>query len=225
MQIIDIYDRCQIKHSFLFDTIHFPWDPLQKLKDYLNTFSEWGIYGDVSPEAFLVNREKIYIEEGATIEPGAYIQGPCIVGTRSVVRHGAYIRGNVIVGEDCVIGHDTEIKNSIMLNGAKAAHFAYVGDSILGYKCNLGAGVKLANLRLDRQFIKVEDGESIIDTGLKKFGAIVGDGVQIGCNSVLNPGTVIGKNSIIYPLVNIGGYIPCSSRVKAIESYSIKQIL
>ena len=164
-------------------------------------------HGTVSSHAYLIHPEKIYIGKGAVIEPGAYLQGPCYIGDRTLVRHRAYIRENVITGHDCVLGHDTEVKNSLFLNHSHAAHFAYVGDSILGHHVNLGAGCKIANLRLDRQPIKIEINSFIYETGRRKVGAFIGDGTQIGCNSVLNPGTCIGKKTTVGPLTSLKGVV------------------
>ena len=164
--------------------------------------------------AFLVNPELISIGKGTVVEPGAYIAGPCIIGQNCQVRNGAYIRGNVIIGDDCVVGHATEIKGSILLNRVCASHFNYVGDSILGNDVNLGAGLVCANLRLDRQKVSIHYKNQKIPTPLKKLGAIVGDGSQLGCNSVLNPGTVLGKKVFCSPCLNISGYIPGGSFIK-----------
>ena len=157
--------------------------------------------------------ETIFIGEGCTIEPGAYIRGPCIIGNECVIRHNAYLRGNVIAGDRCVIGHGTEIKDSILLHDVHAAHFSYIGNSILGNKVNLGAGVKCANFRLDQAEISLRVGSERVHTGQRKLGAIIGDRTQIGCNCVLNPGTLMGQDSLCYPLLNIGGFIPSGSIV------------
>lgn len=162
------------------------------------------IRGTVSDKAFL-SGTGIVIEEGARVEPGVYIQGPVWIGPGCEIRHGAYLRGNIITGSDCVIGHATEIKNSIMLDRARAAHFAYIGDSVIGNDVNLGAGTRLANLRLDRCSVSLRIRGEIVDTGLQKFGAILGDRVQTGCNSVTNPGTVLSKDSMINPCMSVSG--------------------
>jgi len=138
--------------------------------------------------------ESIFIGPGAVVEPGALIKGPSAIGAQTEVRQGAYVRGKCIVGDGCIVGHTTEMKSSVMLNGSKAGHFAYIGDSILGAESNLGAGTKLANLKLDGRTVRVTVHGTLIDTNLRKFGAIIGDGVEIGCNTVTNPGTMLGKN-------------------------------
>lgn len=165
------------------------------------------IMGTVQEGAFLAD-DLIIIGKNSVVESGAYIKGPTIIGENCQIRHGAYIRGGVITGDNCVIGHTTEIKSSIILNNAKAAHFAYVGDSILGNGVNLGAGTKLANLKIYNDEILVTSGDYRYSTGLKKMGAIIGDGVEIGCNATTAPGTLIGKESRIYPNVMAFGFIP-----------------
>jgi carbonic anhydrase/acetyltransferase-like protein (isoleucine patch superfamily) len=151
--------------------------------------------------------DKIILEPGAVVEPGALIKGPAVIGRNTEVRHGAYMRGNCLIGNKCVVGHTTEMKNSIMLDGAKAGHFAYVGDSILGNAANLGAGTKLANLKMIPGSIAVRVEKQQYDTGRRKLGAILGDNTETGCNSVLSPGTLMGPASIVYPGVAVpGGY-------------------
>ena len=147
--------------------------------------------------------EAIFIGEGAVVEPGALIKGPAIIGAQTEVRQGAYIRGKCIVGERCVVGHTTEMKSSVMLDGAKAGHFAYIGDSILGSDTNLGAGTKLANLNLKETTVRVKVRNDWVETDLRKFGAILGDGVEIGCNSVTNPGTLLGRECLVLPLTSV----------------------
>lgn len=198
MKVSDFFDLSEFAHRDLFSDCTYVWEALQKIPSYFK--GPFQILGDVSPQAYLINPDKISIGEGSVVEPGAYIEGPCIIGKGCTIRHGAYIRGNLITGDHCVIGHTTEVKNAIFLNGAKAAHFAYVGDSILGNNVNLGAGTKLANLRFDNKTIVIAG----IETGIRKFGAIVGDGAQTGCNSVLNPGTLMEKNSTCRPCSVVG---------------------
>jgi NDP-sugar pyrophosphorylase family protein len=195
-------------HRELFEGAAFVWDALHRLTAYLEEQELGKIEVKVPATAYLIKPELISIGAGTVIEPGAYIEGPVIIGPHNLIRHSAYIRGNVITGEKCVIGHATEVKHSILLNGVQAAHFNYVGDSILGNDVNLGAGVKLANYRLDHKDVSILlQGQKIL-TGLKKLGAIVGDGAQIGCNAVTNPGTLIGPKAFCYPCVNIKGIIP-----------------
>lgn len=209
------FDLGDFPHKQLFNSISYPWEVLPLIEKFLKTSPLGHLEGSISPQAYLVNPELIHIGEGTIVEPGAYIQGPCWIGKHCIIRHGAYIRGNVVTGDRCVIGHDTEVKNSLFLNHAHAAHFAYVGDSILGNHVNLGAGTKCANFRLDEGLITVHYQKDRIPTELRKMGAILGDGCQIGCNTVLNPGTIAGQSVNCYPCINVGGFIPSKSTVKS----------
>ena len=204
----------QFQHAALFQGTKYAWEALEALAEYLKKQRLGKIESDLPSSVYLVNKELVSIGKGVVVEPGAYIQGPCIIGSNSMVRHGAYVRGNVITGEACVIGHASEVKHSILLNHACVPHFNYVGDSILGNGVNLGAGVKCANFRLDHKLVPVHAGKEKIITRLKKFGAVIGDGTQIGCNCVTNPGAIIGKNVICHPCLTIGGYVPSYGKVK-----------
>jgi NDP-sugar pyrophosphorylase family protein len=206
MSILDFFDLTDFAHAALFDKCQYPWEALSHLSAYLKAERLGKIEVEVPDGVFLVHPSTISIGPGTIIEPGAYIHGPCLIGANCTIRHGAYIRGDVLCGNGCIIGHSTEIKHSIMLNGAMAPHFNYVGDSILGNRVNLGAGVICANLRLDRAPVKIRSGDHVIPTNLKKLGAIIGDNAQVGCNCVLNPGTLLGKNSLFLPCQNISGY-------------------
>jgi len=169
----------------------------------------------------------IYIGEGTVVEPGALIKGPSIIGNHTEVRQGAYLRGNCLIGDRCVVGHTTEVKHSIMLDDAKAGHFAYIGDSILGNHVNLGAGTKLANLKIVDVEMKLRVEGKVYETGLRKLGAILGDYTETGCNSVTSPGTLLGKASLMYPCVNMpGGFYPERSIVgiKAKDVLSIRRL-
>lgn len=191
------------------------WSALVHLEKYLREKKLGQIEIEIPEGVYLEKREEISIGKGTVIEPGVLIQGPCIIGKNCIIRHGAYLRGRVILGDHCQIGHSAELKHSILLDHAAATHFVYVGDSILGNGVNLGAGVKCANLRLDRRDVCVYLGGQKVKTGLKKFGAVVGDAVQIGCNSVLNPGTLVGKESYAHPLTSLSGTIEPRSQVDA----------
>lgn len=210
------------KHACLFDHCSYVWEVLSKISSYLKKYSLGSIETDVPQGTFLVEPSLISIGKGTVIEPGAYIKGPCIIGENCTIRHGAYIRGDFIAGNDCVIGHDTEVKNSIMMNKSNAAHFAYLGDTVLGNGVNLGAGTKCANLKLDHQPISILYEKKLIETGLRKFGAIIGDGSQLGCNSVSNPGSLLGQNVLCYPCINFGGFIASNQIVKAQNKILIK---
>jgi NDP-sugar pyrophosphorylase family protein len=196
--------RCVGKNPFaLLGAELRPW--IEALLTELGVADKPLILGKVSPGAILEGR--IYVAEGAHIEPTAYIQGPCYIGPGAEVRHGAYIRGDVYVGAKAVVGHTSEVKGSILFDEAKAAHFAYLGNSILGRNVNLGAGTKLANLPLKRKEVRVVCPLSgrVVSTGLKKFGAIMGDDSQTGCNAVLSPGTLLLKGTAVMPCVHYRG--------------------
>lgn len=183
----------------------FPWELLgTPLASFLNARiaevePSQRLLGAISPMAFLENKESIVIEAGAVVEAGAYICGPAFIESGATVRHGAYIRGQAYVCSGAVVGHASEVKGALLLTGAKAAHFAYVGDSILGIDSNLGAGTKCANLRLDHKEVKVSAGDAVVTSGLKKFGAIFGNRAQSGCNAVTNPGTILGPSALVMP--------------------------
>lgn len=216
------FDLTNYQHASIFDSQEYVWTALNQIETFLKTLPLGKIEADIHPGSFLVDAHLISIGKGSVIEPGAYIKGPCYIGENCVVRHGAYIRGNLITGNNCVIGHDTEIKNSILLNDAHAAHFAYVGDSILGNHVNLGAGTKCANLKFDNKKISVKFEGKSIETGLRKFGAIIGDNSQTGCNTVTNPGTLFGKLVLCYPTINVSGFVPSRSIVKNNAQFSIQ---
>lgn len=201
------FDLSQFAHASLFKGCNYVWEALSLIKNYLQKIPLGKIEVDVPHGTYLANPELISIGKGTVLEPGVYIKGPCLIGENCQVRHGAYIRGDFIAGNGCVIGHDTEVKNVVMLDKAQAAHFAYLGDTILGNRVNLGAGTKCANLKLDHKNIIIRFGEQSIETGLKKFGAIIGDDCQIGCNSVTNPGTLLGRQVFCYPCINVGGFV------------------
>jgi NDP-sugar pyrophosphorylase family protein len=209
------FDIEDFPHSALWEEGKPVWSALHQLNIYLNTIPLGKVQSPIPQGVFLINPELISIGRETIIEPGVLIQGPCVIGDRCIIRHGAYLRENVILGNQCQVGHSAELKHSILLDGAAATHFVYVGDSIVGRDANLGAGVKCANLRLDRDEVTVHWENQRVKSGLKKFGSIIGDRVQIGCNSVLNPGTLVGKGSLCHPLLNIGGYIPPNSLIKA----------
>ncbi len=219
--IEEYFSLGRFAHSDLWKAGEPIWGPLLTLNDYLRD-QAFRMEIKVGVGVHLDRPELIAIGQGTVIEPGVYIAGPCIIGKGCILRHGAYLHGGVICGDHATVGHGAEIKHSILLDEAAAAHFSYVGDSILGKGVNLGAGVKCANLRLDRTEVAVFLDKKRVRTGLKKFGAIVGDRVQIGCNCVLNPGTLIGRESISYPLLNFGGTIPPRSRISGQKSIQLE---
>ncbi len=201
-------------HPSLFSDCIYPWEALSRLGSYLKEVRLAPIKTSLFPHVHFLHPESIWIGEGTEIEPGAYIQGPCLIGKNCRIRHGAYVRGPVITGDGCIIGHDTEVKNVIFFNSVSASHFNYIGDSILGHEVNLGAGVKCANLRLDRKHVIIDWEGQKIDTGRVKLGAIIGDGAQVGCNCVINPGSILGKNVVCFPCLNIQGVIQEKGVVK-----------
>lgn len=203
----NFFDLENFAHKNVFTKEKPVWETLIAIKSYLKQFPLGKIEGTVSPHAYLENPELITIGAGSVVEAGAYIRGPCIIGKECEIRHGAYIRGHVITGNQCVIGHTTELKNALLLDEAKAGHFAYIGDCILGKGVNLGAGVKCANLRLDQKPIHFYFNGQKVETQLRKLGAILGDGVQMGCQVVTNPGTLVGKNVFILPLTSVKGWV------------------
>ena len=190
----------------IFKGVTYPWEVLSKIGDFIIELGK-----TLSEEEYEKKGENIWIAKSAIVAPSAYIKGPAIIGKNAEIRHCAFIRGNAIVGEGAVVGNSTELKNVILFNKVQVPHYNYVGDSILGYKAHMGAGAITSNVRLDKKLVVVKNCTEEIETGLKKFGAMIGDGVEIGCNSVINPGTVIGKNSIIYPLSCIKNVIPENS--------------
>lgn len=191
------FDLKTFEHQSLFEKGHPVWNALKNLKDYLESLTLGNIECDIPSSVILKNPDQISIGKGTVVEPGAYIQGPCVIGKNCEVRHGSYIRPYLLTGDECVIGHATETKHTIFLNGAKAPHFNYVGDTILGNDVNIGAGVICANFRLDKKSVPVRVWGMQFSSKLNKFGAIVGDHTQIGCNTVLNPGVLLRKRSLI----------------------------
>jgi NDP-sugar pyrophosphorylase family protein len=216
----DFFELQEFAHREIFAELAYVWDALKRLPEYIQQVIHPQIQGTVMDGAILIG-DRIQIGQGATVEPGAYITGPTIIGENTVVRQGAYIRGNVIVGDHCVIGHTSELKNAILLNQSGAPHFNYVGDSILGNHVNLGAGTKLSNLKILKGTVKVKIDGTVYDSGLRKFGAILGDRAETGCNSVLNPGVLLGPDSLVYPNATVSGYVPPNSIVKLRQTLEI----
>jgi UDP-N-acetylglucosamine diphosphorylase / glucose-1-phosphate thymidylyltransferase / UDP-N-acetylgalactosamine diphosphorylase / glucosamine-1-phosphate N-acetyltransferase / galactosamine-1-phosphate N-acetyltransferase len=208
----DLFDLSQTEHATIFDGCEYAWDALKKIETYLKENIHPGLRNRCDGVAFI--GEHVFIGEGTVVEDGAMIKGPAIIGKNCEIRHNAYIREQVIVGDDCVVGNSSELKNSLLLNHAVVPHFNYVGDSILGFKAHLGAGVKISNFKLIPGNILVELEGKPFDTGLRKFGALIGDGAEIGCNAVLNPGSIVGRRSVIYPNTNWRGILPANMIVK-----------
>jgi len=199
----NFFDLNQTIAKKLFENIYYPWEVLPKIKNFI---LETG--PTLSKDEYEEIKENVWVSKDAKIADSAYIDGPTIIGKGTEIRHCAFIRGGVIVGENCVVGNSTEIKNSILFNGVQVPHFNYVGDSVLGYKAHMGAGSITSNVKSDKSVVTVKIGSEKMDTGLKKFGAILGDHVEIGCNAVLNPGSVLGRNVSVYPTSMVRGFIP-----------------
>lgn len=187
----------------LFKNIYYPWEILPKIKNFILEIGP-----KLSKDEYTEIQENVWVSKETKIADSAHIEGPTIIQKCSEIRHCAFIRGSVIVGENCVVGNSTEIKNSILFNSVQVPHFNYVGDSVLGYKAHMGAGSITSNVKSDRGIVAVKTDQEKIDTGLKKFGAILGDHVEIGCNAVLNPGSVLGRNTSVYPTSMVRGFIP-----------------
>jgi NDP-sugar pyrophosphorylase family protein len=209
----DLFDLTQTRHAAVFDGCEFAWQALSRLAEYVAANVRPGLCNRCEGVAYV--GERVYIGEGTVVEDGAMIKGPAIIGERCQIRHNAYIRENVIIGDGCVVGNACEIKHALLFNEAVAPHFNYIGDSILGHQAHLGAGVKLSNYKLGGGIISVESAGKRLDTGLQKFGALIGDQADIGCNTVLNPGSVIGRGSLIYANISWRGVLPPKSIVKS----------
>jgi NDP-sugar pyrophosphorylase family protein len=202
----------QTEHRTIFDNSVQVWDVLRQIGSYLQFRLKPAVYGRVMGRPFI--SENVYIGGGTLVENGATIKGPAWIGSNCEIRSGCYIRENVIVGDGVVLGNSCEFKNCIIFNDAEIPHFNYVGDSVLGHHVHLAAGVILSNVRLDRKEISIRTESQSIPTGLRKFGAIVGDRAEIGCNTVISPGSIIGRNSLIYPLTHFGGILAENSILK-----------
>ncbi|MGD1088792.1 MAG: DapH/DapD/GlmU-related protein [Verrucomicrobiota bacterium] len=208
----DLFDLTQTEHAAIFNGCKFAWDALKKIESYISANLKPELRNKCDGRAFI--GEKVFIGEGTVIEDGAMIKGPVIIGQNCRIRHNAYLRENVIIGDGCVVGNSSELKNSLLFNGAQAPHFNYIGDSILGHKAHLGAGVKISNFKLFPGNITVELDGAPFDTGLRKFGALLGDGAEAGCNAVLNPGSILGRGAVIYPNVFWRGILPANMIAK-----------
>ena len=193
----------------IFNGVTYPWEVLPKISSFI---LELG--ATLSEDEYEKRGENVWVAKSAKVAPTAFINGPAIIGKDAEVRHCAFIRGNAIVGEGAVVGNSTELKNVILFNKVQVPHYNYVGDSVLGYKSHMGAGSITSNVKSDKKLVVVKAGEEKIETGMKKFGAMLGDEVEVGCGSVLNPGTVVGNHSNIYPLSSVRGFVPANSIYK-----------
>lgn len=208
----ELFDLSQTEHAALFDGCAHAWEALRKIEGYLAAHLRPGRHGRCGSAAFI--GPDVFIGEGTVVEDGAMIKGPAIIGRNCQIRHNAYLREQVIVGDGCVVGNSCELKNALLFNGCQVPHFNYVGDSILGHKAHLGAGVILSNFKSFKGNVVVMVDGVPRDTGLRKFGALLGDGCDIGCNAVLNPGSIIGRGAVVYPGVNWRGVLPANHIAK-----------
>ena len=207
-EIQNLYDLRHTQASSYLSSFTYPWEALKGIKAFILEL------GETLGDDYRKMGDDVWVHSTATVAPTAFIGGPCIVGPGTEVRHCAYIRGSALIGENCVVGNSTELKNVILFNKVQVPHYNYVGDSILGYKAHMGAGSITSNVKSDKTLTSVKTPEGAIETGLKKFGAMLGDEVEVGCGSVLNPGTVVGRNSNIYPLSMVREFVPANSIYK-----------
>ncbi len=201
-EIVNLYTLSETIAADLFTGLTYPWEALPKISEFICKLGK-----DLDPEKYEQRGENIWIAKNAKVAPTAFLNGPLIVDEEAEIRHCAFIRGNAIVGKGAVVGNSTELKNVVLFNKVQVPHYNYVGDSILGYKSHMGAGSITSNVKSDKTLVVVKDGREEIATGLKKFGAMLGDEVEVGCNSVLNPGTVVGRESNVYPLSMVRGVV------------------
>lgn len=209
IEIKNLFDLSKTRATFLFDGIRFPWEALSGIGDAIMR-----IGAGLSPDEFDHPSEDVWIAKDAKVYPTAWITGPCIIDHGTEVRHCAFIRGNALVGRDCVVGNSVELKNVLLFDGVQVPHYNYVGDSILGYKAHMGAGSITSNVKSDHGNVSVKFGTENIETGRRKFGAMIGDHAEIGCNAVLNPGTIAGRACTVYPVSCVRGLVPAYSIYK-----------
>ena len=208
-KISQLYDLKETIAAKLFEGVTYPWEVLPKISDFICALGE-----TLAPEIFEKRGENIWVAKNATVAQTACLNGPLIIDENAEIRHCAFIRGNAIVGKGAVVGNSTELKNVVLFNGVQVPHYNYVGDSVLGHKSHMGAGSITSNVKSDKTLVVVKDAGEQIETGLKKFGAMLGDFVEVGCGSVLNPGTVIGSHTNVYPLSSVRGVVPAHSIYK-----------
>lgn len=210
LRVCNLLDLSKTIACSLFNNVECPWEVLPKIKDYIISLGK-----NLPRDKYDILNENVFISKSAKIFPSAYIAGPAIIDEGAEVRHCAFIRGSAIIGKNSVVGNSTELKNVILFDNVQVPHYNYVGDSVLGFKAHMGAGSITSNVKSDKTLVTVKTEIDKIETGLKKFGAILGDNVEVGCNTVLNPGTVVGRNTSIYPLSMVRGYIPDNSIYKS----------
>lgn len=209
MTVKELYTLEETIAKDLFEEVTYPWEVLPKISSFIVELGK-----TLSSDEYEQREEYVWVAKSAKIAPTAYIHGPAIIGKDAEVRHCAFIRGNAIVGEGAVVGNSTELKNVILFNKVQVPHYNYVGDSVLGYKAHMGAGSITSNVKSDKKLVVVKTPEGNIETGMKKFGAMLGDEVEVGCGTVLNPGTVVGSRTNIYPLSSVRGFVPAGSIYK-----------
>lgn len=202
----------------IFEGTKYPFEVLPKIKDFILELAK-----NLDMTKFEEKGENIFIAKSAKVAPTAFINGPCIIDEDAEIRHCAFIRGNAIVGKGAVVGNSTELKNVILFDKAQVPHYNYVGDSVIGFRSHMGAGAITSNLKSDKTLVTIKTSEGRLETGLKKFGAMLGDNVEVGCGSVLNPGTVIGQNTNVYPLSSVRGFIPANSIYKKLGEIAEKR--
>lgn len=202
LEIKNLYNLDETIAAKVFEGLTYPWEVLPKIKDFIIELSK-----TLDKDKFEEIKENVWVAKTAKIAPTASITGPVIIDEEAEIRHCAFIRGSAIVGKNAVVGNSTELKNVILFNNVQVPHYNYVGDSILGYKSHMGAGSITSNVKSDKKLVIVKNGDEKIETGLKKFGAMLGDNVEVGCGSVLNPGTIVGRNTNIYPLSSVRGTV------------------
>lgn len=208
-KISNLYDLDETIAKEYLEQLTYPWEALKGISEFIKKLGP-----TLDPEKFEKRGEDIWVAKSAKVAPTACLNGPLIIDEDAEIRHCAFVRGSAIVGKGSVVGNSTELKNDIIFNSVQVPHYNYVGDSILGYKSHMGAGSITSNVKSDKTLVVVKDGDEKIETGLKKFGAMLGDYVEVGCNSVLNPGTVIGRHTNVYPLSSVRGVIPANSIFK-----------
>lgn len=218
LKISELYDLTQTMAAELFEGKTYPWEVLPEIGAFIMKLGE-----TLSEEEYDKVGDNVWIAKSAKVTPSALINGPAIIGKDTEVRQCAFIRGNALVGDHCVVGNSTELKNVVLFNNVQVPHYNYVGDSVLGYKSHMGAGAVTSNVKSDKTLVVVKGKDAEIPTGLKKFGAMLGNYVEVGCNSVLNPGTVIGCNSNVYPLSCVRGVVPSNSIYKNKDEIVIKK--
>lgn len=208
-KISNLYDLEQTIAKDLFEGATYPWEVLGKISGFIRELGP-----KLDADRFEQRGEDIWVAKSANVAPTAFLNGPLIIDEEAEIRHCAFVRGSAIVGRGCVIGNSTELKNVVIFNSVQVPHYNYVGDSVLGYKSHMGAGSITSNIKSDRTVVVIKDQTKQLETGLKKIGAMLGDYVEVGCNSVLNPGTIVGRGSNIYPLSSVRGVIPANSIYK-----------